>query len=287
MESWWRTPVVTDRNAFDRIPSQTESARFREPGVETVESLGLPRISGCSMPHWMRGKDGSLAVVKPCLVTDILDGDKFYIGASEAIASSLARRIGVLVPPVQIWQRAHGDRPEDYYTASLRIFADSRDKPPEPVLASHLTTLAKFGAFDTWINNPDRRLPNLIYGSACPNPAHETVAQAVIAGIDHGFVHDDPQRTSPMLRHTQEGVNIISPTLWQQVRVEVTTSPGVQSLIAAIQNTPDAVIKQTVTELPDPLFPHPAAAAKAQRVEALQYRRDNIQALTMTAAGLA
>lgn len=288
MESWWRTPLVTDSKAFQRVPSQNESAAVRASGVETVESLGLPRLSGCSLPQWMRGKDGSLSVVKPCLVTDILDGDQFLIGASEAIAANLARRVGVLVPPVQVWKVGAGDRPEDFYTASLRIFSDARDKPPEPVLASNLVALAKFGPFDTWINNPDRRLANIIYGSGQQNPAMGAGPQVpLIAGIDHGFLHEAPQKTTPILKHDKTGPGFVSATLWQQVRQEITTSPEVKSVITAIQNTPDAAIHDTVTQLPDPLFPQRATEAKAKRVDVLKYRRDNIEALTMAAAGLA
>lgn len=287
MESWWRTPVVMDRSAFNRIPSRNESIKYREPGVETLESLGLPPLPGCSMPSWMRGKDGSLAVVKPCLVTDVLEGDRFLVGASEAIASTLARHVGVLVPPVQVWKLGPSDRPEDYFTASLRILDDARHKPPEPVLADNRVLLARLGSFDTWINNPDRRLENIIYGSPWQNPDQPSAGpQTVIAGIDHGFRQNDAKKTYPFLRHDLKGASFVSASLWQQVQAEITSSPKVKSVISAIQNTPDAVIRDAVTTLPDALFPEPAAVAKAQRVDALRYRRDNIEALTMKAAGL-
>jgi hypothetical protein len=42
IESWWCTPMVTDSDAFKRIPSRSESVATRRPGVETVELLGLP-----------------------------------------------------------------------------------------------------------------------------------------------------------------------------------------------------------------------------------------------------
>ncbi len=288
IESWWRTPVVTDRSAFDRIPSKNESIKYREPGVETLESLALPPLPGSSLPSWMRGKDGSLAVVKPCLVTDVLEGEKFLIGASEAIASTLARHVGVLVAPVQVWKLGRDERPEDYYIASLRILSDARAKPPEPVLANNLVTLARLGSFDTWINNPDRSLENIIYGSAWQNSTQASAPpQTVIAGIDHGFRQNDPKKTYPILRHDLQGSKFVSATLWQQVRAEITASPKVKSVITAIQSTPDAVISDAVTTLPDALFPQPAGEAKAKRVDALKYRRDHIEALTMTAAGLA
>lgn len=289
IESWWRTPYVTDRDAFQRIPARSESVAARQPGVETIESLGLPIIGGCSLPQWMRGKDGSLSVHKLCLFTDILEGDKFLTGASEVIASTLARHVGVLVPPVQIWKLGPGGHPEDYYTASLRIFADSRDRPPEQVLANKTIQLAQYGTFDTWINNPDRRLPNIIYGTAWQDPtaAKRQPPETVIAGIDHGFLHNDWISTAPILKHDKTGTNVISQNLWRQVREEITAAPQVKSVITAIQNVPDALIKATVSEVPDALYPTPVREAKAKRIDVLKYRRDNIQALTMAAAGLA
>lgn len=288
IESWWRTPYITDRDAFERVPSRSESVASRQPGVETLESLGLPRLGGCSLPQWMRGKDGSLSVHKLCLFTDVLEGDTALTGASEVIASTLARHIGILVPPIQIWKLGSGSRPEDFYTASLRIFADSRDRPPEQVLANHTVQLAKLGPYDTWINNPDRRLENIVYGTAWQDPAAKPILppQTVIAGIDHGFLHHDRSTTAPILKHDKTGASFVSPNLWRQVREEITASPEVKSVITAIQNTPDAVIKNTVTAVPDVLFPEPARAAKATRIDVLKYRRDNIQALTMKAAGI-
>lgn len=280
-------PVVTDPQAFIRIPSQNERVANRAPGVETVESLGLPLLSGCSLPQWMRGKDGSLSVHKLSVFIDVLEGDKYLTGASEAIASNLARHVGVLVPPVQVWKLGNRERPEDYYTASLQIFPDARDRPPEQVLLNNTVPLAKFGPFDTWINNPDRRLPNIIYGASWQDPAAPAKPpQPIIAGIDHGFLHVDWTRTCPILKHDMSGPNVVSPNLWQQVRHELTTSPEVKSVITAIENTSDAVIKTAVTQLPDALFPHDAREAKATRIDVLKYRRDNIQSLTMVAAGL-
>lgn len=163
--------MVTDMEAFKRIPTRSESVASRKPGVETVESLGVPSLGGCRLPHWMCGKDGSLSAHKSCLFTYILKADKFLTGASEIIASTLARHVGVLVPSVQVWKLGSANRSEDYYTASLRIFADSRDRLPEQVLANNKVSLAKLGSFDTWINNPDRRLTNIVYGTAWQDPA--------------------------------------------------------------------------------------------------------------------
>jgi hypothetical protein len=287
IESWWRTPLITDRDAFERIPSRNESAAMRAPGVETIESLNLPKLGGCSLPHWMRGKDGSLSVHKLSLFTDILEGDTALTGASEAISSTLGRHVGVLVAPIQVWQTGPGNRPEDYYTASLRIFADSRDRPPEQVLANHTVQLAKFGPFDTWINNPDRRLANIVYGTAWQDPAGTPKpAQTIIAGIDHAFLHNDWVTTHPILKHDKTGSEYVSPNLWRQVREEITAAREVKAVIRAIENTPDALIKNTVMDLPDALYPAPAREAKAKRIDVLRYRRDNIESLTMKAAGL-
>lgn len=86
----------------------------------------------------------------------------------------------------------HGNRQEDYYTAALRIIADSRDRPPEQVLANNTVPLARFGPFDTWINNPDRRLANIVYGTAWQDPTAQPLPpQTIIDGINHGFLHND------------------------------------------------------------------------------------------------
>ena len=286
MESWWRKPIITDPDAFRPVLSEDELKQRREQAKETRESLNLPRLIGCSMPSWNRGKDGSLSVHKTSLFTDILDGDAYYTGASEAIASTLARHVGVLVPPVQVWKSGRSERPEDYSTASLRIFSDARDTPPDHVLANN-AQLAQLAPFDTWINNPDRKLANLIYGTAWQDPAKPSQPpQTVIAGVDHAFLHVDWTKTCPIFRHHKVDPAILSPSLWRQVRDEITASAKVQSVIKAIENTPDAFIKTTVSELPDALYPTPAREAKAKRIDVLRYRRDNISQLTLAAAGI-
>jgi len=201
----------------------------------------------------------------------------FPIAALEKIASDLAFKVGLPVPPVTLWERRNAPAGEPrYHSVSAPPFAQVltwANVMMDPALAAIIQPLALpmmsgMMAFDTWlqcedhVNHPGNLL--LTVPAAAP-------INAAFAFIDYSFSMTHRWRTpiagGPGFTQT-----------WAAPLYMAGHAPDlavVREAADAIQQVSDLTIQQIVTRVPDPFL---AQGDKALIIDGLIHRRHHLRA---------